>query len=320
MSITELDELQHPASDDGLWRESLYFNFHDASGKIAGTTTVGIRPHQNRVNGLAAIFLNPQQTLRYGIDCPLDAQNAGLYSVGGISYKILTPLEKWRVMVKADFTGVDPCQTSQGNQATIPAGFDFTFDALDPAYEFPPNLLEPLVGRSRHYEQNGRIEGSVIVGGQEFAVNGFGARDHSWGIRDWLKADHWAMLFAQFGPHFAANVALVVGRGQEIGMGYVFRDATHIPVKDVQVAVKTDLASDLPQEAQIEIVTVDNQNFSIQGAVNSIFPILMSQGQGQLRWYECSTRCTCAQQTGYGMLFVAKALHRDLPSQAANQS
>jgi phosphohistidine swiveling domain-containing protein len=121
MSITELDELQHPASDDGLWRESLYFNFHDASGKIAGTTTVGIRPHQNRVNGLAAIFLNPQQTLRYGVDCPLDAQNAGLYTVGGISYKILTPLEKWRVMVKADFTGVDPCQTSQGNQAGITA-------------------------------------------------------------------------------------------------------------------------------------------------------------------------------------------------------
>ena len=121
MSITELDELQHPASDDALWRESLYFNFHDASGKIAGTTTVGIRPHQNRVNGLAAIFLNPQQTLRYGTDCPLDAQNAGLYAVGGISYKILTPLEKRRVMVKADFTGVDPHQTDQGNQATTPA-------------------------------------------------------------------------------------------------------------------------------------------------------------------------------------------------------
>jgi hypothetical protein len=120
MSITELDELQHPASDDGLWRESFYFNFHDASGKIAGMTTAGVRPNQNRVQGLAAIFLNPQQTLRYGIDCPLDAQNAGLYAVGGISYKILTPLEKWRVMVKADFTSVDPHQTGQDNQAVIP--------------------------------------------------------------------------------------------------------------------------------------------------------------------------------------------------------
>lgn len=31
MCITELDELQHSASDDWLWRESFRFDFHDAS-------------------------------------------------------------------------------------------------------------------------------------------------------------------------------------------------------------------------------------------------------------------------------------------------
>jgi hypothetical protein len=323
MSITELDELQHPASDDGLWRESFYFNFHDASGKIAGMTTAGVRPNQNRVKGLAAIFLNPQQVLMHGVDCPLDAENAGLYSAGGISYEILTPLKKWRVRAEADFTSVDPCQTHQGDpstQAIVPASFDFTFDALDPAYEFPPDVIEPLGGRARHYEQNGRIEGSVVVGSQEFAVNGFGARDHSWGIRDWLKADRWSMIFAQFGPRFTANVVLGAVQGQEVSIGYIFQGGINIPIKDAQFDVETDPVSGLSQEAQIEVTTVDGQSFSIQGSVNSIFPIFLSQGQGQVRWYECSTRFTCAQQTGYGMLEVVQTLHRDTSSQTTRLS
>jgi len=42
MEPTERDELTHVPSDEALWRESLYFSFHDASGQIGGMTTIGI--------------------------------------------------------------------------------------------------------------------------------------------------------------------------------------------------------------------------------------------------------------------------------------
>jgi len=44
LSITEADEREHGFSNDWLWRESFYLNFHDASGRVGGMATVGVRP------------------------------------------------------------------------------------------------------------------------------------------------------------------------------------------------------------------------------------------------------------------------------------
>lgn len=308
MSITERDELEHPASDDWLWRESLYFSFHDASGKIGGMTTIGVRPNQNRFEGFAAIFLDAHQVLFYRTGGPLEAGKAGLCSVPGIAYEMMTPLENWRFEVVADFSRVDPQQIVRGVQqptTTIPASFDFTFDALSPAYEFP-STLGLLSGTARHYEQNGRIKGRVTVGGQTFDVDGFSFRDHSWGIRDLSRAGHLIALFAQLGPHFTVNAIWGISERQEIAVGYISRDGVNISIKDLQVAVETDSLSSLPKAVQAEVGAVDGQRFSLEAEIAAVMPIILNQGEDRLHWYECSTRFRHGQWIGYGITEVTK--------------
>jgi hypothetical protein len=314
MSITEQDELEHPASDDWLWRESLYFSFHDTSGRVGGMTTLGVRPNQDRVEGFSAIFLDAHQVLFYPTERRLEEGKAGLLSVPGIAYEMLTPLQKWRFEVSADFSEIDPYQFAQGVQQpkiTIPACFDLTFDALSPAYEFPP-AFGLLAGAAQHYDQNGRVEGRVTLGGRTFDVDGFGFRDHSWGIRDLSKAGHIVALFAQLGPRLTVNVIWGLSEGQEIAIGYIFRDGENIPIDGIQVAVETDPLSKLPTAAQAEIRLVDGQRFNLEAQITSIMPIILNQGEDQLHWYECLTHFSHGQQRGYGITEITKLVRREL--------
>jgi hypothetical protein len=309
MSITEQDELEHPASDDWLWRESLYFSFHDTSGRVGGMTTIGVRPNQDRVEGFSAIFLDAHQVLFYPTERRLEEGKAGLLSVPGIAYEMLTPLQKWRFEVSADFSEIDPYQFAQGVQQpkiTIPARFDLTFDALSPAYEFLAQDMELLSGRSRHFEQNGHIEGKVAVGDRIFAVTGFGFRDHSWGIRDLSRAGDLVTIFVQFGPYLSVNAAWSMSEGQKIAVGYISRDEVNISIKDLQIAVETDPLSSLPKAVQAEVSTVDGQRFSLEAEIAAVMPIILNQGEDQLRWYECSARFRHGQQTGYGITEMTK--------------
>jgi hypothetical protein len=308
MDIIERDELEHSMSEDWLWRESLYFNFHDASGQVGGTTTIGVRPNQNRFEGFAVIFLDTQ-VLFYHTEGLLEAGKAGLFSVPGIAYEMLTPLQRWRFEATADFSNVDPRQIVRGVQLpkiTIPVGFTLTFDALSPAYEFSAHAMDLLAVAARHYEQNGRIEGRVTVGEQTFAINGFGFRDHSWGVRDLSRMGDVVALFAQFGPSFTVNTAKTVREGQEIAMGYISRDGVNIPVSDIQVALETDPLSKLPKVTQAQIGTMDGQHFSLEAEIAAVMPIFFKQGEVRFHWYECSTRFQCGQQTGYGIIEVTE--------------
>jgi hypothetical protein len=308
MSITEQDELEHPASDDWLWRESLYFNFHDASGKVGGTTTIGVRPNQNRFEGFAIIFLDAQ-VLFYRTEGLLEGGKAGLFSVPGITYKVLTPLQNWRFEVVADLSHVDPQHIVRDvrlPETTVPAGFDLTFDALSPAYEFSTHAMELLSVAARHYEQNGRIKGRGTVGGQTFAVDGFGFRDHSWGVRDLSRMGDVVALFAQFGPSFTVNTAKTVREGQEIAMGYISHNGVNIPVSDIQIALETDPLSKLPKATQAQIDTVDGRHLVLEAEIAAVMPIFFKQGEAQFHWYECSARFRCGQQTGYGITEVTE--------------
>jgi len=302
----------HPGTSAREWTERIWFMAHDTKGDFVLVAGFGYYPNRNVIDGFMCLAV--EQKTQHVVRASRELRpRIDEVDVGPFSWHVIEPMKKVRAVLSENEYGVS---------------YDITFDATMPPHDEEPAQFIRSRGRVvediRRYFQIGKPSGWIKVSGKTVKVDPQSwrtERDHSWGIRDWLKADHWAMLFAQFGPHFAANVALVVGQGQEVSMGYILRNGISIPVKDVQFAIETGPVSDPPRGARIEVITVDDQNFSIQAAVNSIFPILMSQGQGQLRgYYECSARCTCAQQTGYGMLFVAKALHRDLPSQAANQS
>src|SRR3546814_10720767 len=51
-----------------------------------------------------------------------------------------------------------------------------------------------------HYEQLSAGKGSIRVGDREWAIDGYGLRDHSWGPRYWQAPFYYSLLTANFGP------------------------------------------------------------------------------------------------------------------------
>jgi hypothetical protein len=308
MSITELDEGSHCSSSHALWRESFYLNFHDAGGWVGGTTTIGVFPNQGRVQGLAIIFLSAsRRVLFYHVESTL-TEGAGLCSVPGIRYRMLSPLQKWRFEASADFMRLDPFDVVQGiphAKGTVPVELELIFDALSPVYEFPVHSMEAFGVANRHYEQNGRVVGAVSLGKQKHIIQGFGFRDHSWGVRDLSLAGGLITCFCQFGPHLTVNASWGQHQGQDVIMGYISRDGVNTPLEDFRVTMELNPLA-LPKAIQAEIVAQDGQPFSLRGEVLALMPMILNQGEDRLHWHECLARFSNGQEDGYGVTEVTR--------------
>ena len=107
---------------------------------------------------------------RYGknfwhLPLPEGADLADLELPNGIRYRCVEPLQKYEISY------CDP----DGDAVEI----DLTYDAI-----CPPNYL----GES-HLDQPGRYTGRIKLDGEEIAVDSYGFRDRSWGVRDQFGTD-----------------------------------------------------------------------------------------------------------------------------------
>ena len=76
-----------------------------------------------------------------------------------------------------------------------------------------------------HYEQLIAGKGSIRVGDEEWEVDGFGLRDHSWGPRFWQAPWYYRWLTANFGPDFGFMGSRVARRdGDGTRGGFVWED------------------------------------------------------------------------------------------------
>jgi hypothetical protein len=300
VNTREHDELVHQFGQEPLWRESLFFNWHDAGGEIAGTATIGIRPNQHRYEGLAMFFVKGR-VLFFHMQGPLQS-NDNLYSVPGLTFVMEKPVQRWRVEVSACFFEVEKPDTF--SKETIAVDCHLSFDAVNPAYNFPERGLAEMGIAAGHYEQCGRFRGGVSVGGEVYEVNGLGFRDHSWGVRNLQKAGNLVCLFAQFADDFTVNAALGRVSDQEMAIGYVWHNGRNNPITGMHASVKTD-SQGLPSTVTAQVAADGLSSLDIQADVKAVMPIALKQDRITLRWCECFTwfkNVDEHQRSAYGIL------------------
>jgi hypothetical protein len=161
------DRFHPPSSDDPYWTETCWFTFAVPSLRLSGQLYPFFRPNQ-RVAAGGAYFWDASgstlSTCRYAKNfwhLPLapDADLADLELANGIRYRCLEPLAKYAVRY------LDP----DDGEVEV----DLVFEATA-----PPN---PLGGG--HLDQPGRYTGTLRLQDERIAVDGFGMRDRSWGVR-----------------------------------------------------------------------------------------------------------------------------------------
>jgi hypothetical protein len=176
--VVPADDYFHKSSmtSSPFWNESAWFPFYVAERDLSGFVYMNHRPNMNfSMTGVA--LWDPTGEEMY--DClyhdwhefaPLDIRGTDTemfdYSTpNGLSVRCLEPQRAFTMQYDRD--GVQ---------------FDLRFDAtMDVANSGFPDGSEEW--GPHHYEQGGRVTGSVYVDGDQIAVDCGSNRDHSWGPR-----------------------------------------------------------------------------------------------------------------------------------------
>jgi hypothetical protein len=169
MTVTPADDSFHPAAtDDPLWTETAWFAFAVPERSLAGTIYPMFRPNL----GVCALSVfvwdasaHEPWRVPYGRSLwhlPMPERDLTELSLAGLEYTRLAPLSKYRV------------QYADGDRIAL----DLVYEGLIPAHG-----LGIADGRG-HIDQPCRVNGRILLAGEEIAVDGFEMRDRSWNVRD----------------------------------------------------------------------------------------------------------------------------------------
>ncbi|MGI8756394.1 MAG: DUF7065 domain-containing protein [Acidimicrobiales bacterium] len=175
------DERPHPPGTDPYWNESWYFDVVDAERDLAAYVRLGLYPNQG-VAWYWACVVGPDRPLVTVIDheVPLPPKGSMEIRTEGLwaDQTVETPLDHMTVGLEAFAVGVDDPAEVYGDLRgeRVPLGLDLEWETDGETYAYP--------GVTR-YEVPCRVHGEVLVGQERIEIEGWGQRDHSWGVRDW---------------------------------------------------------------------------------------------------------------------------------------
>lgn len=165
------DDEFHPADPaDPFWAETCWFTFTVPERRLSGQLYPFFRPTQGVLSAGAFFWddtgATPADILhaRHFWHLPIPEQPlSDIQLANGIRYRCIEPLRTYELGYSdPDADGGDPV-----------ISVDLTFTAIA-----RPNYL----GES-HLDQPGRYQGTIVLDGEEIAVDSYGFRDRSWGPR-----------------------------------------------------------------------------------------------------------------------------------------
>lgn len=109
-----------------------------------------------------------------------------------------------------------------GDDIEVPFLLDLEWRSATEVWDLRDHMADQ-VWATGHYEQGGRVTGTLAVDGQEWAFNGTGWRDHSLGPRNnaGMQDHDWAHAVFPSGNAFAVFRHSQVGVGQDLGGAFV---------------------------------------------------------------------------------------------------
>ena len=204
--LTPLDEtlshqtpttFDHVYTSDHRFFDRNWFSANDPSGELALITGIGAYANMNVMDGFVAVQHQARQ-YNVRVSRPLRPASQEIH-VGPLRHEILEPLWKARLVLEP---------------GDHPLACDLVWEGVLPAHEEPHHFVRAdgrAVRDYRRFDQTGRVSGWIEVDGVHVdARDWWGARDHSWGVRNgvggWEPITHPAG--ADGAPHEATFVWL----------------------------------------------------------------------------------------------------------------
>jgi hypothetical protein len=242
------NERSHTPSDSPGWRESFYFGFFDEASGIGAYSSMGEKPHSGRSGYICTLW---------GDDVIAETRIGAMertateHACAGLRYRLDESDGSWAIAYRGTMPILGPTgEAYVGSVAVdeslppVDVAMDLRFEPLTPAYFYDGS--HPAWERlfDGHVEQSGRIAGVVTVGDERYRIDALGARDHSWGTRDWGHPRGWTFFTASFdrGPAFVSLWAADTAAGSAVD-GYVSRNGVTARI----TGLEADIAGERPR-------------------------------------------------------------------------
>jgi hypothetical protein len=242
------------------------------------------------------------------------------FDAGGMKFEVIAPFEELRVTYSGKVVLLDePLQMADPRTAFtenpwVDCNVDLGYRGLVKAFGGEPvnddgsPLTEDLSGgfARGHYEQHVGARGVIRVGDEEWELDGYGLRDHSWGPRFWQAPWWYRWLTINFGEEAGFVISIVTARdgSQRIG-GVALEDGEYRHIDHAEI--ETDwTGTDLYHQEIRATARAGERSYEIEGTVLNLVPLRnrrttpdgeplltrISEGLTEWRW---------EGRTGYGL-------------------
>jgi hypothetical protein len=249
------DEYMHTLEEASNFNESMYFNAYDPAERVGGFLRLGNRANEGYAELTTCIYL-PDGRVAFTYHRPEISDNDA-FDAGGTRFEVVEPFVSLRASYHGKICLLDePLQMADPRKA-------FTENPwTDCAVELDYRGLSPMLGGEPvnddgspitenadqafargHYEQHVGARGVIRVGDEEWPVDGYGLRDHSWGPRYWQAPWWYRWLTGNFGEDGGFVISVITGRdgSQRVG-GVVLEDGKYHFIE--RASIDTDWRTD----------------------------------------------------------------------------
>lgn len=314
------DEYMHALESASNFNESMYFNAYDPDQRVGGFLRLGNRANEGYAELTTCLYL-PDGRVAFVYKRPEIAHNDA-FDAGGTRFEVVEPFRELRTTYSGKVCMLDePLQMADPRKAFTenpwePCEVDWVHRGVSPMYGGEPvnddgsPLSEDHSGgfARGHYEQHMQVEGHIRVGNDEWHLQGFGLRDHSWGPRYWQAPYYYRWLTANFGDGAGFVVSVITGRdgSQRMG-GMILRDGEYEHIREASVTTQWT-GDDCYHEALTATARTAHGEYRISGSVINLIPLrnrrttpegdqLVTRiSEGMTEW-----RCDAFDGPGYGL-------------------
>ncbi len=269
------DERRHEPGPEELWNESWYFDFTDAEGRLGGYVRLGLYPNQDTAWYWACLVGQGRPLVTViDHDVPLPAGSSLEIRADGLwaDHTVEDPLDHMTLGCEAFAVGLSHPAEAYGAMRgeRVAFGLDLEWETDGGTYPYP--------GVSR-YEVPCRVHGEILVGDERIDLDGWGQRDHSWGVRDWWSvAWCWTSGRLEDGTRFHAT-HVTLGEAPLYATGYVQPPDGPLTAVDGRAVDRRQVLGDhgLPTSAEMDLADL---RLSIEPVAFS--PVLLTAPDGRV--------------------------------------
>jgi len=274
------DEYMHELGPEPNFNESMYFNLYDPAQGVGGWFRCGNRANEGYAEMTVCLYL-PGGRVAFMYK-RAEISNNDAFDAGGIRFDVLEPFKRLDVSYTGKVVVLDdPLQMADPKKAFTENPYAqcevrIQYTGASDMFGGEPDTPHEKPGEEfakGHYEQLIAGQGTIRVGDEEWEVDGFGLRDHSWGPRFWQAPWYYRWLTANFGPDFGFMGSRVARRdGDGTRGGFVWEDGKLHLCHDVQITTQWQ-GEDTYHHTVAATLRSKDKEWKVTGQVLDLIPL-----------------------------------------------